>query len=71
MIAKCCAVSPKTKEEVITCVKLAAGKKVAVLSGGHLPMCMPSGAFLIIEGSLDGAPYRGAESASLVAVATR
>lgn len=38
---------PSTKEEVITCVKLAAGKKVAVLSGGHSPMCMPNGAFLI------------------------
>ena len=26
---------------------MAAGSKVAVLSGGHSPMCMPDGAFLI------------------------
>ena len=45
---------PSTKEEVITCVKLAAGKKVAVLSGGHSPMCMPNGAFLISLRKMNG-----------------
>merc|ERR1719148_344609 len=35
-------------------VKLAAGKKVAVLSGGHSPMCMPNGAFLISMRKMNG-----------------
>jgi hypothetical protein len=40
-------VTPTTVAEVQAVVKAAAGKKVAVLSGGHSPMCMPNGAFLI------------------------
>jgi len=43
-------VTPQTVEEVQTAVKTATsdGKQsVAVLSGGHSPMCMPDGAFLI------------------------
>jgi len=38
---------PKSAEELQAVVKAAAGKKVAVLSGGHSQMCMPDGAFLI------------------------
>lgn len=41
-------VSPQTVEEVQSVVKIASnGQRVAVLSGGHSPMCMPNGAFLI------------------------
>jgi len=41
--------TPRSKEEVQTVVRFAAEKKakVAVLSGGHSPMCMPNGAFLM------------------------
>lgn len=39
--------APGSKEEVQAVVRSAKGKKVAVLSGGHSPMCMPDGAFLI------------------------
>jgi len=40
--------SPRTAEEVRAVVKLASdGQRVAVLSGGHSPMCMPDGAFVI------------------------
>ena len=38
---------PTSVDEVQSVVKMAAGEKVAVLSGGHSPMCMPDGAFLI------------------------
>jgi len=38
---------PTCISEVQAVVKAAAGKKVAVLSGGHSAMCMPQGAFLI------------------------
>lgn len=39
--------TPASASEVQAVVKAAAGKRVAVLSGGHSPMCMPSGAFLV------------------------
>ena len=45
---------PTTAKEVMSVVKLAAGKKVAVLSGGHSPMCMPNGAFLISLRKMNG-----------------
>ena len=45
---------PTTAQEVVAVVKLAAGKKVAVLSGGHSPMCMPNGAFLISLRKMNG-----------------
>jgi len=45
---------PTTAQEVMAVVKLAAGKKVAVLSGGHSPMCMPNGAFLISMRKMNG-----------------
>lgn len=41
-------VSPQTVDEVQSIVKaLPSGESVAVLSGGHSPMCMPDGAFVI------------------------
>ena len=45
---------PTTVQEVQAVVKLAAGQKVAVLSGGHSPMCMPKGAFLINLRKMNG-----------------
>lgn len=38
---------PGSVQELQEVVKKAAGKKVAVLSGGHSAMCMPEGSFLI------------------------
>jgi len=46
--------APRSKEEVQAAVRAAAGKRVAVLSGGHSPMCMPDGAFLISLRKMNG-----------------
>ena len=45
---------PSTPAEVQAVVKAAAGKRVAVLSGGHSPMCMPRGAFVVSLRRMNG-----------------
>jgi len=39
--------APTCTQDVQAVVRAAQGERVAVLSGGHSPMCMPTGAFLI------------------------
>jgi len=45
---------PACAEDVRAVVAAAAGRRVAVLSGGHSPMCMPDGAFLISLRQMNG-----------------